>query len=314
MKKIKNYERFDTLATGFVRPKVTALFFDKLWLPESLVDSCYAFHIPYEVLVSEDRELLLEKKGFTRAGRYYQRSILPNRGGPFGDVYRMASSRNFAFPPSYFFDEYPLESEFKYSSNRNHAIMLSAESFSRKYGIHISPVYHNLTEFEQDMQKLTTDDVCEKRRKRSAKIQNAGALSICIQDFPNIVEDELSWEHVLEIRKDKERIKQFKQFISWTDIALSNKKPEQIREVLETELDSYKEALKVHGIITVAGCFSTVVSTASSIAEMVTASDHLLLPLLSIAATSINFTATTYFSNPKNKNKPIAYLYGIQNL
>lgn len=43
MSKIFNYEKKETLATGFVRPKVTALFFDKIWIPESLLNSYIDF-------------------------------------------------------------------------------------------------------------------------------------------------------------------------------------------------------------------------------------------------------------------------------
>lgn len=52
MAKIINYNKDETLATGFVKPKVTALFFDKIWIPNSLLDYCYEYYsIPEEVLV-----------------------------------------------------------------------------------------------------------------------------------------------------------------------------------------------------------------------------------------------------------------------
>ena len=41
MAKIINYNKDETLATGFVKPKVTALFFDKIWIPNSLLDYCF---------------------------------------------------------------------------------------------------------------------------------------------------------------------------------------------------------------------------------------------------------------------------------
>lgn len=55
MKGISNYNKGESLATGFARPKVTSLFFDKIWLPNSILDSTYEYTgIPKELLVEED--------------------------------------------------------------------------------------------------------------------------------------------------------------------------------------------------------------------------------------------------------------------
>ena len=138
------------------------------------------------------------------------------------------------------------------------------------------------------------------------------ALSICIQDFPQIQEDELSWEQVLDIRDDKKRISQLRKFTTWTNRTFTNETPEEIRNIIESELDEYKKAIKEHGIKTTLGTFSTIVSSASSIASILSNSQNLILPFLSITAITLNFSANTYFSSLKNHNNPIAYLYNLQ--
>lgn len=328
MPEIANYNKGESLATGFVRPKVTALFFDKIWVPESLLRTSYEYMIPEQVLIREKNELIIEDKSGTVAGRYYSKSAVPNRpcyrGNLYaGDLYRRYSVRNY-WPESY--KEY-IEClanssdppKFKYSKNRNNAIMVNSESFSRKYHLHISPVYHDLTEFERDTQTLDTDRIYKNsslryRVKRINSFCNKEALSICIQDFPSIIEEELSWEHVLDIREDKKMFQQLKRFTTWSNMILSGKDPSQIRDILESELDSYRAALKEHGIVTAIGGFSTIIADAAEIASIIAQPDSPLLPILSIASVSMTFATSTYFSNYKNRNNPIAYLYNIENL
>ena len=94
---------------------------------------------------------------------------------------------------------------------------------------------------------------------------------------------------------------------------LTGKEPNQIRDILESELDSYKEGLKEHGVVTAIGGFSTIITGATEIASIIAQPDSPLLPILSIASVSMTFAASTYFSNYKNRNNPIAYLYNIEN-
>ena len=169
MSGISNYERHETVATGFVRPKVTALFFDKIWVPKSLLQTTYDFFIPEQVLIYEEKELTI---GTKTSGIFYEHEILRNR--PFsigerndisaGDFYKIKSHHNVGTTLHTIEDilEHEKDLEFKYSKNRNNAIMISSEKFCRKYGIHISPIYHNLTEFERDIESLNLENIYKK--------------------------------------------------------------------------------------------------------------------------------------------------------
>lgn len=323
MHEIVNYNEGESLATGFVRPKVTALFFDKIWVPESLLQTSYEYIIPEQVLIKEKKELLIKDKTFTVAGRYYATSTVANHPVTFddrhaGELYRLCLHHNCAIEEhgTHSASSYA-STQFRYSKNRNNAIMINSESFSRKYHLHISPVYHDLTEFERDTQTLDADRIYKNGSlkycaKRKNSLWNKEALSICIQDFPSIIEEELSWEHVLDIREDKKMFQQLKRFTTWSNMVLSGKDPSQIRDILESELDSYRTALKEHGIATAIGGFSTIIADAAEIASIIAQPDNPLLPILSIASVSMAFASSTYFSNYKNRNNPIAYLYNIK--
>lgn len=299
MSNILNYNMGETIATGFVRPKVTALFFDKVWIPKSLVDISFEFFIPDEVLICESEELMLNSRW--SAASHYRRSRRKNRSMKSGEAYFFAGASN-----NIFFDEINIP-QYKYSKNRNRTIMESSKSFSKKYKLHIFPVYHNLTEFERDV-----EDFNESLLHKPKVFLNKDALSICVQDFPSIIEEELSWEQVLDCRKDKKTIQQFRKFTTWATGTFSNASPEQIRETINHELDSYETALREHGIKTAVGSFSTIVSGASSIASLLSNPNMFMLPMLSIASISLSFTVNTHFSNQTNKNRPIAYLYNIE--
>ena len=317
MKGISNYNKGESLATGFARPKVTSLFFDKIWLPNSILDSTYEYTgIPKELLVEEDKELFISR--YINSGDLYHFSVMRNSGSKApeeisaGYMYRSLCINNHII--NFGKDE---ESEFKYSKNRNSAILINTENFCRKYKIKISPVFHSLTNFEKEtiqieFKKIYGNGSLKFRLKKPNTFKNRSVLSICIEDFPDIAEDNLSWEQVLDVRKDKKRNEQLRKFLSWTERNFQNMSPEQIRETIEGEMEEYKEALKFFGIKTTIGAFSTIVSSASSIVSILN-NPEITLPLLTMTSVSLNYASNTYMSYLENKKKPIAYLYNIEN-
>ena len=101
MKGISNYNKGESLATGFARPKVTSLFFDKIWLPNSILDSTYEYTgIPKELLVEEDKELCISQ--YINSGELYNFSVIRNSGKApeeisAGHMYRILCDRNDIF-------------------------------------------------------------------------------------------------------------------------------------------------------------------------------------------------------------------------
>lgn len=345
MSNIINYNRGETIATGFVRPKVTSLFFDKIWIPESLINSSFDFeYIPRDVLIKEEKEITiqLDSQSHIIPKEYYQIASMRNtpytqnisplelyiesfnhnkakiESGEFSDMC-IKSNRSSKIEDLTFHSLSPdISPKFKYSKNRNNAILVSSESFNRKYHLHITPIFHDLTEFEKEALRFDTKKIYGNksfrfRIKRPNTFLNKDVLAICIQDFPLVKEEELSWEQVLDFRSDRKRIEQLRKFTNWSRLTLENKTPEQVKEILEDELEKYKMALKEHGVITSISAFSTIVSSASSIASFLSGTDSCLFPLLSIVATTISFASNTYFSSYKNRNYPMAYIYNLTN-
>lgn len=332
MPSIKNYDKNESLATGFVKPKITSLFFDKIWLPKSLVAFSREFYdIPREVLIIEQTELELEIDSVIKSGNHYLESTKQNIPYTSGEYYSIMMQRNDCKPVV--FDLYSNDNDlrsvfsksdfdephnYRFSKNRNNAIFVSAENFCRKYNLHISPIFHDLTEFEKEIQLIRQQDLqknsaLQNTIRRPNTLTNKNVLAICIQDFPSIIEEELSWEQVLDIRKDNKNRERIKRFTQWSSRRFKKMSPDEIRETLEYELEEYKKALKEHGIKTLVGSFSTLISSASSLRSILENSQEALLPLLAIVSVSITFSVNTYYSNLKNKNNPIAYLYELTN-
>lgn len=317
MTQIYNYNSKETLATGFVKPKITSLFFDKIWLPKSLTSISHEYSdIPNDVLVREESELQIRSDNII-SGDYYKVYRMRNKAISPGEFYEFMLHSNAALPEDFLSK---IENDdprfFKTSNNRNHAIFVSAENFSRQYNLYISPVFHDLTEFEKEIKSISYDNLndenIEKRNNQNNNAySNRNALTVSIQDFPTIIEEKLSWEQVLDFRKDKKNISKLKKFTDWSSKKFENKSQNEIRETLEKELDDYNKALKEHGIKTAVGTFSTIVSSANAINSLVSGTNP-ILPLLSVSTILLAFSVNTYFSNLKNQNNPIAYIYDIK--
>lgn len=316
MNKVINYSQGETIATGFVRPKVTALFFDKLWLPESLINTTFDYlGIPDSVVVKEEHEITIRPAGGKKFGDIYSIARVQNSRRSLDDIfiadeYKLGGMSN--VPPKYdFYDQ-----KFLYSKHRNRVILYGYECFRKKYGISISPVFHDITEFEKNLIEMS-----DRQRQRSIMsaimpkkaqlLSNNDVLSICIQDFPLINEEELSWEHIEDIRNDKTRASQLRRFVSWANTISSGLTPNEIRESLNKELDSYKEVLHELGVKTAIGTFSTLVSSATSIAMMSADPKFAILSMAGITVESVKFFVDLHYGVLKERKNPIAYLYNV---
>ena len=136
MQKLYNYNKNETLATGFTKPKISSLFFDKIWLPKSLTSISHEFFdISNDVLVREESELRIQSNTI-KTGDYYNLCSHRNVAISSGEYYEYMLHSNSMQPEDSFnyiasknlIDENiqtmkKLENHlFKYSKNRNHAI------------------------------------------------------------------------------------------------------------------------------------------------------------------------------------------------
>jgi hypothetical protein len=68
-----------------------------------------------------------------------------------------------------------------------------------------------------------------------------------------VEEEQLTWEQVLEFRRDEETHAKYKRFLHWLDKEMVGKSQSFIQDQIALRLEDYERALKKHGIKTVVG-------------------------------------------------------------
>jgi hypothetical protein len=223
----------ESVATGFVKPKTTSIFFDKIWITEDLIHPHYAglgyAYIPDEVLLKLTIEMeyanilpLIHNVSMNRWKDFLVKEypvafrnsheMIEYFCYEKSELSRFINSRGSAY--GYFSNEVPSIKEdldipenivlrdwlktnspkYKYSNHRNSKISNFVDAFERE-GYSITPVYFSSTSFENSIEHSLPKKQC------------VPAISICINEMPEIVEEKLDWEQVLDIRKDKESAK-----------------------------------------------------------------------------------------------------------
>jgi hypothetical protein len=93
---------------------------------------------------------------------------------------------------------------------------------------------------------------------RNEEFQNGkfDVLTSSISNIAMVNEKELSWEQVMEFRKDAETRAKYCRFVRWVDLELKTKSPKEGEDLIAIRLDDYKWALKKHGLKTTIGTLS----------------------------------------------------------
>jgi len=311
---IKNYCKTDIIATGIIRPKTTSLFFDKIWIPESMkyttIGSLLGYdNIPAEVCLLEALEI----------PDYYP--------------YILANYYNgWTVEDSMIKDELGIF-RFRSYEHRNIGIIKIVTAFKKYYDIDIVPIFLNENHLKESFiikeyavikklnkefrssSKIIMDDKIDRNKTEAVHkeyYQNYSVLQICINMIPEIVEDKLDWKQVLEIRKDKNSIKSLHRFRNWVNLDLLGKSEFEIKNIIEKAFNEYEFALKKHGIITATGGFSTILSGSSIFFDAFQKGELNLINIgLPITAGLITFTVNQIINLLEVQQNPIAYYYDI---
>lgn len=263
-------------ATGFVNPKTTALFFDKLWIPDQYAEQ---FQIPKELVVNSRDSIdyaMLERldelsppipealKTVLKA--YYPDGLVPIT---WVDTAGIALDLK-QDPPREVFMLYPDESQFITSINRNEALRIVSNLYYQRKK-KIVPIFFNKTDFEESFRIHGSTDYNGRRilYKEEHFLQNkqsqANVIEATIKNVAMIIEDSLTWDQVKQIRQDKSSIAKLKRFKQWAAKNLTGSTNEEIREYLDNTIEEYEYALKSHGVMTALGGFTTILSSASTV-------------------------------------------------
>lgn len=122
-----------------------------------------------------------------------------------------------------------------------HTIDLSAiaRTFSFECGLPMVPIYTSTA---------SRDSVYRTGDRR--------VVVATLADLNIVSENTLTWEQVLEFRKDKDSQFKYKRFLHWLDKEMVGRPQDFIKEEIELRLQDYEHALQKHGIKTIVGTIS----------------------------------------------------------
>lgn len=299
----KNYFSQFSYATGFVRPKTTALFFDKLWAPYEIRKTHYGKM--YD-MYSMPKSICLTGKDVSDSALFEgleEKLYLLMQSKSIMDLQPDDSLRGFK--------------QMLLSENRNKGLIRCSQVFKKYFDINMIPIMVDKTRYELDVERYNKHF----RRIHNMElpseektITSSDILELTVHALPIAVDEKLSWEQVMEFRDDKAEVAKLRRFLSWADKEFDGKSKLQIQDELGNALDDYKYALKKYGIETVSSGITTVMSSSVTILSA--------LNDIQSAGTAVGLTVTagliTYFvkvaSDKTNLSRePIAYIYDVLN-
>jgi len=121
-------------------------------------------------------------------------------------------------------------------------LRVRVESF-RLSGYTVTPVYQSQQRFFLDYPS-------------GNNIVYQGAL----ENLPEIIEDQVSWEQVIEFRSDKDAIRKYRALRLWLEYSLSAKSVEHARDLIAQRIEDYEWVIHKHGLKTTTGALSSIFS------------------------------------------------------
>lgn len=116
-----------------------------------------------------------------------------------------------------------------------------AKSFSEKYGIPVSVV-------------------CASGKERSLlyKEGDREVVATVLSNLEIADEEKLTWQQVMEFRKDKISLRKYRRLLHWLDKEMIGKSQAFIEDDIAQKLEDYESSLKKHGLKTVLGTIEEV--------------------------------------------------------
>jgi len=184
-----------------------------------------------------------------------------------------------------------------------------SKSFYKKHKIPLVPVYKSVK--ERDIEYHEGD------RK---------AIVIALKNIKIVDEDKLTWEQVLEFRKDKEIRSKYRRFLHWLDKDMVGKSQAFIEDEIAGKLEDYENALKKYNIKTVLGTIEEALDRkyligASGIATTITYAGYPTWGLLTGAglivgkmAVKLRETKLDFEDIERGTNSEISWMYEAKKL
>jgi hypothetical protein len=246
--------RGETFATGMVRPKTTALFFYKLWVHPALIkgfhsDELEPYRVPPELCVtnpmgageyydSGERQRIFVVTKWAEVAHTDVTEALRRLSAETWDlrsIFEIEAMQHFEERKSPLWkrlrDHVPPPPSWDWGNGdwklymtthqRNKAIAFIVQMYAAR-SIRLTPVYLTPSEYEE------------------ATTQQSTGLEISLDHIPVVLDSELTWEQVFELRRDKEATDKLNRLRRWFTIDLAKKSAEEISATLEKKLDDYQ--------------------------------------------------------------------------
>ena len=175
-------------------------------------------------------------------------------------------------------------------------------------GYTIIPGYFNHSQFENEFKQTGEEIVYE------------AALNF----IPVISDDDVSWDQILEFRKDREAIRKYRDLRMWFRDGLSCESVTEVIDLIGAKIDAYDWSLRKHGLKTVSGAitFVTDFKQAGITTAVGTAGAALGGPILAalssglvVAGQMTSWIIERYIEKEDAKrtnNSEIAYIYDVK--
>ena len=149
-------------------------------------------------------------------------------------------------------------------------------------------------------------------------------LTVAISNLAMVCEEDLSWEQVVEFRKDEKARLKYKRFARWVDAELISKSASEVIDLIAVRLDDYDWAIKKHGLKTLMGSLSCLLDPkfvcSSSVAVAATAYTHgelwaaLATVALTVGRASLSFGSSVVdgIDERRKENYEVAYIHDIK--
>jgi hypothetical protein len=87
---------------------------------------------------------------------------------------------------------------------------------------------------------------------------NTLVYQAALENLPEIIEDHVSWEQILNFRSDEEAKRKYRELRLWLEHSLSAQSVEHARDLIAHRIENYEWAIRKHGLKTATGALSSI--------------------------------------------------------
>ena len=333
-------ESGESFATGMVRPKTTALFFDKLWVHPALIkgfidNDLEPYRVPPEFCVlnpvgagdyydSWERQELFVKtqlEGVDSTERIEVKEALRRLSEETWDVrsiFAVEAMEHFGVGPEVVYSELadPIWERMRERLPPPPPEDLQDDNWK----LYLTTIQRNkaiafiVQMYAKRGINLTPIFLTPSEFEEVIAPESAG-LEVCIKSIRTVDESQLTWEQVFGVRNDKKSKQKLDRLRRWFTIDLAKKSEDEIKARLDQKIDDYEYALRKHGIETILGGVTSVFATGSgALALLETSPLAAVFGGLALGSGVAVWIVKRLVDRSELKRNEVAYIYDVRKL